>query len=118
MRLAVDVSSLLELRQLQQPGKPDAIARIVSHFLEETSQRLAALHRAIDTADAKLLEQTAHALKGISGTVGANEMLDLAVRLEEFGRSGRTDGAAEVVTALEGAVARARPVFDSLRGAA
>ena len=59
-----------------------------------------------------------HALKGISGTVGANEMLDLAVRLEEFGRSGRTDGAAEVVTALEGAVARARPVFDSLRGAA
>jgi HPt (histidine-containing phosphotransfer) domain-containing protein len=118
MRRAVDLSSLLELRQLQQPGKPDAIARIVANFLEETTQRLATLHRAVDTGDAKLLEQAAHALKGISGTVGANEMLDLAVQLEEFGRSGRTDGAAEVVTALDGAVARARPVFDRLRGAA
>ena len=73
-------------------------------------------HRAITTGDAKLLEQAAHALKGISGTVGANEMLDLAVRLEEYGRSGRTDDAAEVVSALEGAVARARPIFMSLRG--
>ena len=68
MRQAVDVSSLMELRQLQQPGKPDAIARIVDHFLAETSQRLATLHRAITTGDAKLLEQAAHALKGISGT--------------------------------------------------
>jgi len=118
MRLAVDVSSLMQLRQLQQPGKPDAIARIVDRFLEETTQRLATLHRAIDTDDVILLEQTAHALKGISGTVGANEMLDLAVRLEEFGRDGRTDGVAEVVTALEGAVDRARPIFDRLRGAA
>ena len=114
MRLAVDVSSLMELRQLQQPDKPDAIARIVDHFLAETGQRLATLHRAITTGDAKLLEQAAHALKGISGTVGANEMLDLAVRLEEYGRSGRTDDAAEVVTALEGAVARARPIFKKL----
>ena len=65
MRLAVDVSSLLELRQLQQPGKPDAIARVVTHFLEETGQRLATLHRAIETGDAKLLEQAAHALKGM-----------------------------------------------------
>ncbi len=118
MRQAVDVSSLMELRQLQQPGKPDAIARIVSHFLEETTQRLVTLHRAVDTGDAKLLEQAAHALKGISGTVGANEMFDLAVRLEEFGRSGRTDGAAEVVTELEAAVAHARPIFDQLRGVA
>ena len=118
MRLAVDVSSLMQLRQLQQPGKPDAIARIVDRFLEETTQRLATLRRAVETGDANLLEQAAHALKGISGTVGANEMLDLAVRLEEFGRNGRTDCAAEVVTELEGAVARARPIFDRLRGAA
>ena len=97
MRQPVDLSSLLELRQLQQPGKPDAIGRIVSRFLEETVQRLATLRSAVDSGDAQLLEQSAHALIGISGTVGANEMLDLAVRLEEFGRSGRVDGAADLV---------------------
>jgi HPt (histidine-containing phosphotransfer) domain-containing protein len=118
MRQPVDLSSLLELRQLQQPGKPDAIARIVTHFLEETVQRLATLHTAVDTGDAQLLERAAHALKGITGTVGANEMLDLAVRLEEFGRNGHTDGAADLVTELELALGRARPIFDQLRGAA
>jgi HPt (histidine-containing phosphotransfer) domain-containing protein len=118
MRPAVDVSSLMELRLLQQPGKPDAIARIVGHFLDETTQRLATLRRAVDTCDPRLLEQAAHALKGISGTVGANEMLDLAVRLEDCGRTGRTNGAADLVTELEAAVDRARPIFDRVRGAA
>ncbi len=118
MRQPVDVSSLLELRQLQQPGKPDAIWRIVSHFLEETVQRLGTLRTAAETGDAQMLERAAHALKGITGTVGANEMLDLAVRLEELGRSGQTDGAAELVTELDVALGRARPIFDQLRGAA
>jgi HPt (histidine-containing phosphotransfer) domain-containing protein len=112
------VSSLLELRQLQRPGKPDAIGRIVSHFLDETVQRLATMRAAIDTGDAQLLERTAHALKGITGTVGANEMFDVAARLEEVGRSGRTDDAADLVNELELALGRARPIFDQLRGAA
>ena len=118
MRQPVDLSSLLELRQLQQPGKPDAIGRIVSRFLEETVQRLATLRSAVDSGDAQLLEQSAHALRGISGTVGANEMLDLAVRLEEFGRSGHVDGAADLVSELEVALGRARPIFAQLRGTA
>jgi HPt (histidine-containing phosphotransfer) domain-containing protein len=117
VRQPVDVSSLLELRGLQQPGQPDFIARIVTHFLQETTERLLTLHKAVDTDDANLLEQAAHALKGITGTVGANEMLDLAVRLEECGLNGHTDGALELVIELEGALGRARPVFDRLRDA-
>src|SRR5260370_33709509 len=116
MRQAVDVSSLMQLRQLQQPGRPDAIARIVDRFLEETTQRLATLHRAVDTDDVLLLEQTAHALQGISGTVGANEMVDLAARLVGCGPDGRTDGPPEVVAELARATAPRRRVFGSLRG--
>ena len=44
--------------------------------------------------------------------------LDLAVRLEEFGRSGRIDGAADLVSELEVALGRARPIFAQLRGTA
>src|SRR5438034_67507 len=76
MRQPVDLSSLLELRALQRPGKPDAVAQIVNHFLEETTQRLVTLRHAVETDDPQLLERAAHALKGISGTVGANEILD------------------------------------------
>jgi HPt (histidine-containing phosphotransfer) domain-containing protein len=117
VREAVDVSSLEVLRKLQTPGKPDAVARIISHFLKETDERLAALIQAAAAGDARAVERSAHALKGITGTVGANEMLDLAVRLEHIGREGHTVGAADLVTELESALGRARPIFNRLREA-
>jgi HPt (histidine-containing phosphotransfer) domain-containing protein len=111
----VDISSLQALRQLQRPGAPDGVARIVTSFLEETDGRLEALRRAAEASDAQGLEQAAHALRGISGTVGANEMHDLAMRLEQIGRAGHTAGAADLLTELESALGRARPILDRLR---
>ena len=110
----VDVSSLLALRELQKPGQPDVVARIVSRFLEESDERIRALRTAIATGDASALERAAHALKGIAGTVGANEMMRLAVQLEQFGRDKRIDGAADLVVELERALDHARPIFDGL----
>jgi HPt (histidine-containing phosphotransfer) domain-containing protein len=113
----VDISSLQALRQLQRPGRPDGVARIVTSFLEETDLRLAALRRASDAGDAQALEHAAHALRGISGTVGANEMHDLAMRLEQIGREGHTAGTADLLTELESALSRAWPILDRLRNA-
>src|SRR4051794_353811 len=110
----VDVSTLLALREFQRPGKPDVVARIVSRFLEETDERIAALHAAVAAADAVALERAAHALKGIAGTVGANEVMRLAVQLEQIGRDTRTEGAAQLVAELERALDHARPIFDRL----
>ena len=110
----VDVSGLLALRQLQAPGKPDVVARIVRTFLEESTARVVALHKAVDSNDADQIERAAHALKGIAGTVGATEMLSLAVRLERIGREGRTQDGRQLVTQLESAFERARPIFDRL----
>jgi HPt (histidine-containing phosphotransfer) domain-containing protein len=112
---AVDVSSLEQLRRLQQPGAPDVVARIAGRFLDETSERVATLLRAVSLADARELERAAHALKGIAGTVGANEIRDVAQQLERVGREGRTDGAQDLVAALDTAVARARPIYERLR---
>jgi HPt (histidine-containing phosphotransfer) domain-containing protein len=117
VREPVDLSSLQALRQLQSPDQPDAVARIITRFLEESEERLKTLHQAIDAGDALATERAAHALKGITGTVGAHEMFDLAVRLEQFGREGHTDGAADLVTELESALGRARPIFNRLREA-
>jgi HPt (histidine-containing phosphotransfer) domain-containing protein len=114
VREPVDLSTLLELRSLQMPGGPDGVARIVSRFLSETPERLASLRQAAEAGDRHKLEQGAHALKGIAGTVGANEMLELAVRLEQIGREGHTRGAAELVNELGSAFTRARPVFQRL----
>ena len=112
---AVDPSSLLMLRQLQKPGAPDAVGRILERFLEETPQRMAALRQAVEQGDARGLEQAAHALKGIAGTVGANEMAGMAQTLEHMGRAGSTDGAQQRVDELEGAFDRAQPILNELR---
>lgn len=114
----VDISALLVLRQMQRPDKPDVVARIIALFLAETDQRLDALRDATQHADAGALEQAAHALKGIAGTVGATEMFDLSTRLEQLGREGRVDGAAHLVRDLQSALDRARPVYDRLRDSA
>lgn len=114
----VDVSSLVALRQLQRSGQPDAVARIASRFLEETTERMVTLTAAVEHGDAPGVERAAHALKGVAGTVGAHEMRDLALQLEVLGREGRTTGARELVAALERSFARAQPVFEELRSGA
>jgi two-component system sensor histidine kinase/response regulator len=111
----IDVSGLEQLRRLQTPGKPDVVARIAGKFLDETDERLATLHQAVTQADAAEIERAAHALKGIAGTVGANEIREVANQLERVGREGRTDGAQDLVAALDTAMARARPVYERLR---
>jgi HPt (histidine-containing phosphotransfer) domain-containing protein len=58
VREPVDTSSLQELRQMQRPGAPDAVAAIISHFFAESAERLAALRQAAENDDAPALERT------------------------------------------------------------
>ena len=108
----VDVSGLLELRRRQPEGKPDGVGRVVRAFLDESAQRLTTLDRAAEAGDRQQIRSAAHALKGIAGTVGANEMHALAVRLERIGREGRAQDAPQLVKELQLAFGRARPVFE------
>src|SRR5713226_1996330 len=107
VREPVDVSGLLELRRLQSPDRPDAVARIVGRFLQECQERLASLRLAVEKDDAPALERAAHALKGIAGTVGANEMSDLAACLEHIGQEGHTQDGRLLVKEIELALERA-----------
>jgi len=109
---AVDVSGLRELRRLQPPNQPDVVARILSRFFQESQERLETLRTASATADAAAIERAAHALRGIAGTVGAHEVCNLALRLEQGGREGRTQDAAGLVTELDSALGRARAIFE------
>lgn len=113
---AVDASSLLELRRLQPAGRPDVVGRILERFFTESEQRLQSLHAALARRDAPAIERAAHALKGIAGTVGAHEMGDLAVRLEQRGRQGSLQDVAQLVDELDAALPRARAIFEQVLG--
>jgi HPt (histidine-containing phosphotransfer) domain-containing protein len=115
---AVDVSTLLQLRALQPPGQPDVVARIVSRFFQESEERVGALRAAATRQDAPAIERSAHALKGIAGTVGAHEVSQLALRLELGGREGRTQDAPELVNELDSALGRARAIYERVLASA
>jgi len=86
----------------------------VRRFLEETAARLAVLQCAAAQGDTAALQAAAHALKGVAGTVGANELQALALRAERCASDGDAAGAARVAAAIEAAFDRARPIFEEL----
>ena len=72
---------------------------LIDTYLADAVDQLAALDAAIEAADATALTRPAHSLKSSSLNVGALELGRLGRELEEQGRAGQLDGAAERVAA-------------------
>lgn len=79
----------------------EILAEILDDYLEDTPQRLVAIHNAIDKKDAAELLISAHALKSASVNFGANNLAKLCQKLENLGRTGTTVTAPTIVSELE-----------------
>jgi PAS domain S-box-containing protein len=96
-------------------GGADLVARLVASFVERAPHHVAAIAAGVDAADAQVVEDQAHSLKGAAGTVGATGFADICQRLEDRGRSGDVStGAADDLHALHTELPR---VQDRLRTA-
>lgn len=98
---AIDTSVISNLRALQSGIEPNLLAELIDSFLEDSVKRIELMRGAVASGDAKGLIRTAHALKGGSGTVGANRMAALCDLLEDRSREGSFEGTAVLITALE-----------------
>jgi HPt (histidine-containing phosphotransfer) domain-containing protein len=81
----------------------DILDPLVDLFLEQADRQLAAIQAAIREADATVLGNIAHTLKGASRSVGAALIGDLAEKLEQCGKAGSADEpqlAAQLAAAL------------------
>ena len=83
---------------------------LVDTYLADALDQMAALDAAVAAGDAAALTRPAHSLKSSSLNVGALELGGLARELEEQGRGGQVDGAAE-------RVADVHRLFESVRDA-
>ena len=83
---------------------------LVDTYLADALDQMAALDAAVEAGDAAALTRPAHSLKSSSLNVGALELGGLARELEEQGRGGQMDGAAE-------RVADVHRLFESVRDA-
>jgi CheY-like chemotaxis protein/HPt (histidine-containing phosphotransfer) domain-containing protein len=86
---------------------------VVATFLNIAPARLTALRKAAK-GDAAELERAAHSFLGSCGNLGCHRMADLCARLEVLGRSGSTDGAPEIVRALQAELDAVRPHLEAL----
>ena len=81
---------------------------LVDTYLEDGVEQLSALDAAVDAGDAAALTRPAHSMKSSSLGVGALQLGQVCRELEELGRAGSLDGAAE-------RVADARRQFEAVR---
>ena len=92
-------------------GDRDLLMEIMEIFRAEAPAMLVRLRQAIDRNDAAELQQAAHALRGSLLSLGAVEVADAALGLENLGRQGSTDGASSSFSNLETQVKQLSGLF-------
>jgi CheY-like chemotaxis protein len=81
----VDSSVLADLRQLD--ASCSLLSTLITHFLEDVPNRLAALQDALQRGDEQALARVAHELNGASGNLGVRKMRQLCVELQALGKA-------------------------------
>ncbi|MDI1428986.1 response regulator [Polyangium sorediatum] len=96
-----DAGPVLDMRMVDGLRELGALEEIGRAFLAEVPERMVGLRGALKKRDAVDLERRAHALKGSSGAIGAKRVAETSARLERMARSGKLDGAEELLDRLE-----------------
>ena len=82
----------------------DLLRTLVSVFKADRPHRMEEIQSALDAGDASALSAAAHTMKGALSVFGAEPARSIAEDLENRGRMGQMDGAAELVARLDEAV--------------
>ena len=83
---------------MEQETSRDLMNEIISIFIRETGEHLAALGKAGEAADTTAIVAEAHAIKSSAGTFGALQLQDVSRTVEVLGRQGNQ---AEAIAAIE-----------------
>jgi len=96
-------------------GGDDEFAReLAESFLESAPRCLAAIDIALRNSDARALAAESHALNGISRTIGAEDLAEACVQLENAARCAELEAAAAVAARLGDAWEKVRIALENL----
>lgn len=97
-----DAHPLLDTSRLEDAlgGDRSLMGEILEMYETTAVDDLNGVLAAVSAGDLESIVKRAHALKGSSGNVGANRVMDLAARIERYGRDGSIEGAAGLVDVL------------------
>jgi len=100
----------------QMDGDDHLLAEMAGLLLQDCPKQLSAIRAAVAHDDSKLVERTAHKLKGSLGIFGAKEGFEAALRLETMAGGGDLTRAEETLGVLEEALKRLTPVLEGIAG--
>jgi PAS domain S-box-containing protein len=98
-KAAVDPAVLANLKSMAEATDPTLFGQIVQSFVEDSRQGIGELRQAA-AANAGSLRKSAHAIKGMCATVGAEGMRAICQELEALGAAGSTHGALVLIDGL------------------
>ncbi|HTU98159.1 MAG TPA: PAS domain S-box protein [Solirubrobacteraceae bacterium] len=114
-RAATDAAgAVFDPAPLQEIGDPETEVALATMFLDQSAERLPAMHDAITADNSDRLHGLAHGLKGSAATVGATRMSEIAKALCDVAAAGRTTGTLELHAELTDALAQTRTALGGL----
>jgi two-component system sensor histidine kinase/response regulator len=93
---------------------PETLAEVVELFLQDCLNLMPTIDAAIQRGDSRMLQSTAHSLKGSAGNFGAKRVQDALQELEALARSGDMNPSAEVFERLKGDLRRMEAALRAL----
>ncbi|MEQ8207005.1 MAG: response regulator, partial [Woeseia sp.] len=97
----LDRSALNVLKELQQPGAPSLVRRVIGIYLDSSIEIKERLLGALSNTDTNTARESAHALKSSSINVGATRLADLCKNIETLARNDSMSEIQELKSKLE-----------------
>jgi CheY-like chemotaxis protein len=94
-------------------GDMELFRKLAEFFDEDSPPLLAQIQAGLQQSDARLVERSAHTIKGLASNFGAEPTVQAALRVEELARGDNLAAAAEALPNLESQVQKLR---ESLAG--
>jgi response regulator RpfG family c-di-GMP phosphodiesterase len=112
----LDSDVLAELRDMPPTDGISMLRELIDLFLDSAPKRIKQIRDAAH--EPTNLAFHAHALKSMGMNMGAQKIVQLTKRLEEMGRDGNTDQAAQVIAELENTFVLTRAQLETMRESA
>jgi PAS domain S-box-containing protein len=98
---AVDAEAIGRLRELADGDSQAFLKDLLGTYLSDTTKRLAALQKHAADGNDRELMRAAHAIKGSSLNVGANQLAEYCHQVEELAGAGKPGDAAKLITRIQ-----------------
>ena len=106
----IDRASLLE----RVEGDQELLAEMIHLFLDDVSKLMAAMRDALQRGDMKVLERSAHSLKGAAANLSAPAASAAALQLEQDARNNEAESAKGSLLEVERTIRRLLPALAEL----